>query len=104
MDALYFEAHITLEPTTDRLKACMLDQLCSEHGFKTSSLLDHESGDRRMDFANGRVEGSEGEAGAARLRASGNALLFKLAAHGFTPRRFKVEAIVYDTKAITCPG
>lgn len=99
MDAIYFEAHITIEPTTDRLKACMLDQLCSEHGFKTSSLLDHESGDRRMDFANGRVDGSEGEEGAARLRARGNALLFALSEYGFFPRRFKVEAIVYDTKA-----
>lgn len=101
MDALYFEAHITIEPTTDRIKAHMLEQLCSEHGFKTSSLLDHESGDRRMDFANGRVEGAEGEAGAARLRTSGNALVLALAANGFAPRRFKVEAIVYDTKAIT---
>lgn len=97
MDAIYFEAHITIEPTTDRLKACMLDQLCSEHGFKTSSLLDHESGDRRMDFANGRVEGSEGEPGAARLRAAGKQLIIALLDHGFAPRRFKVEAIVYDS-------
>lgn len=101
MDALYFEAHITIEPTTDRLKAHMLEQLCVEHGFKTSSLLDHESGDRRMDFANGRCDGAEGEAGAARLRSRGNDLVIALAAHGFAPRRFKVEAIIHDTKAST---
>lgn len=97
MEVVYYEAHITIEPTTDRLKAAMLETLCAERGFKTSSLLDHESGDRRMDFVNGRAEGAEGEAGAARLRIAGKQLIIALLDHGFAPRRFKVEAIVYDS-------
>lgn len=93
MNALYYESHVTIDPS-DRLEE--LKQICKVYSFKVADLYMDKSGTAQLSemdmFMTGH--GNEYEGLMQRMKE----LIGHLIIHSFVVRRAKIEAVLFDTR------
>jgi hypothetical protein len=96
-DAIVYESHVTVEPVfDDRLE--LFKQVCSEHKFRVAKLLMKRNGSASLEdsqkdsFCTGHAK-NPGE-----LMFRMSQLIIDLKARGFSVWRYKIEAVVLDSR------
>lgn len=93
MKALYYESHVTIDPAPRTL---VLEALVSKYGFKLAKLY-MDKGDSVELFDMDMFMTGHGK-DFKELHLRMNALLIALNSSLFTIRRYKIEAVVLDSR------
>jgi hypothetical protein len=97
---LYYESHITLDPVTVSEQVEQVEKLCKEHNFQLAKFAMVKSFPVNTNdtFATGRGEGLD------KLAVSMLELIYALKEAGFVVRRYKIEAVVIDSRILDSYG
>lgn len=91
----YFEAHVTIEPVSEGLRS-LLTGVCMTYGFRLATFLKATPADNKSVTLDQFCTGHSTDYSSILLRM--NKLVEALIGGGFKVKRYKIEAVLFDSK------